>query len=109
MLDGRRKDDPATRKMLPVEADVPKYLALLGLRKDATPLEQAVGDLALIAFYYLLRVGEYTTKRTRNESKQTVQFKLEDVTFFRKFLDELRCLPRDALDNIIMEAAGATL
>jgi len=32
----------------------------------------------------LLRIGEYTVKGTRNESKQTQQFKMEDVTFFRR-------------------------
>ena len=49
---------------------------------------QALGDLALIAFYYLLRVGEYTVKHQRDRdnraTKQTVQFKLEDLTFFKK-------------------------
>jgi hypothetical protein len=38
----------------------------------------------MIAFYYLLQVGEYTVKGSRNNTKQTVQFKYEDVTFFKK-------------------------
>ncbi len=75
---------------------------------------QAVGDLALIAFYYLLRIGEYTVKRqcnrTKRAKKQTVQFKLEDVTFFK--IDKngiLRCLPRNAPHSLIMTAESATL
>ncbi len=38
----------------------------------------------MIAFYYLLRAGEYTIKGSRNSTKQTVQFKYEDVSFFKK-------------------------
>ena len=82
MLDGWRKEDPATTKKLPVEADVPEFLAERGRKSNATELEAAVGDSALMAFYYLLRVGEYTIKGRRSESKQTVQFKMEDATFF---------------------------
>ena len=59
---------------------------------------------------YLLRIGEYTIKGTRNDTKQTVQFKLEDVTFFKKnTVGKLCCLPRNAPDHMIMAADGATL
>ena len=58
MMDGMAKDDP-------------DLIATAGKAKGATPLHSAVGDLALIAFYVLLRVGEYTVKGTRNQSKQT--------------------------------------
>ena len=81
-LDGWRKVDPPTLKKLPVEADVPKFLADLGRAAGASTLVMAIGDYAIIAFYYLLRVGEYATKGSRNKTKQTVQFKLEDVVFF---------------------------
>ena len=79
-----------------------------GLRK----LDKAVGDLTMVAFYYLLRVGEYTIKGTRNETKQTVQFKLEDVTFFKKnsTVGKLYVACREnAPDHMIMTADGATL
>ena len=84
MLQGWRKDDPPTIKKLPVEADVPEFLSAAGTTSAATALDQAIGDLTLIAFYYLLRVGEYTIKQNRNYSKQTVQFRVKDVTFFRR-------------------------
>ena len=110
MLDGWEKFDPPTRKMLPVEADVPEFLADLGRMEDATELDRTIGDLAIIAFYYLLRIGEYTCKATRNETKQTVQFKYEDITFFKRTSKgDLRCLPRDAPDHLIDTADGATL
>ena len=67
--------------MLPIESDVPELLVELGYSTSGTSHTQAVGDLALIAFYYLLRIGEYTVKSKRSNTKQTVQFKLEDVTF----------------------------
>ena len=105
-----RKEDPPTSKKLPVEVDVPEEVAKLGARPDAAEHTRAVGDLSLIAFYFLLRVGEYTVKGTRNESKQTEQFKLKDVTFFRKDkTGRLRQLPRDASESDIMNADGATL
>jgi hypothetical protein len=61
MLDGWRKKDPPPMKKLPVEADEPEYLCNFGNTKLATPLEAAVGDLTIMAFYHLLRVGEYTS------------------------------------------------
>jgi hypothetical protein len=96
LLDGYHLEDPPTEKKLPVEADVPELLFDLGYGPSGTIQGQAVGDLSLIAFYYLLRVGEYTIKGTRNKSKWTVQFKLEDITFFSgNELGQLQCLPRD--------------
>ena len=110
MLDGFRKADPPTTKQLPVEADVPEYLVNLGQDSDARELDRAVGDLVMIAFYYLLRIGEYTTKSTRNNSKQTEEFKLGDITFFKKDKQgNLRTLPRDSPDDHIASADGATL
>ena len=75
---------------------------------------QAVGDLSLIAFYYLLRIGDYTVKRQHDRSnrakKQTIQFKLEDVTFFKTDKNRiLRCLPRNAPHSLIRTAESATL
>jgi hypothetical protein len=109
MLDGWRKGDPATTKKLPVEADVPAFLCNISAAPSATPLDAAVGDLTVIAFYYLLRVGEYTTKRSRNDTKQTVQFKVEDVTFFSNQSGRLQQLPRNAPASLLLTASSATL
>jgi hypothetical protein len=51
MIEGFAKEDLPTRKMLPVESDVPELLVELGYSKSGTAHTQAVGDLALIAFY----------------------------------------------------------
>jgi len=110
MLDSYRNADPPTEKKFPIEADVPELLFDMGYGPNGTVFGQTVGDLTLIAFYYLLRVGEYTVKGSRNESKWTVQFKLEDITFFnRNERGQLRCLPRDAPVATILQAEGATL
>jgi hypothetical protein len=109
-LDGWRKEDPPTTKQLLVEADVPKLLAEKGRDGNASTLERAVGDLTLIAFYFLLQIGEYTKKGKRNKTKQTVQFKYEDITFFKKTsAGQLRCLPRNAPTHLIATADGATM
>ncbi len=83
MLDGFRKANPPTTKQLPVEVDVLEYLITLGEDPQARELDCAIGDLVMIAFYYLLRIGEYTTKGARNNTKQTKEFMLGDITFFK--------------------------
>jgi hypothetical protein len=110
MIEGYSKEDPPTRKMLPIESDVPQFLVDIGYSESGTAHTQAVGDLSLIAFYYLLRIGEYTVKGKRNNTKQTVQFKLEDVTFYKKTrAGQLRCLPKTAPYNLVLSADSATL
>jgi hypothetical protein len=64
----------------------------------------------MVAFYYLLQGGEYTVKGLWNNTKQMVQFKYKDVTFFKKNnRGELRCLPRDAPAHLISSDDGAKL
>ena len=41
-----------------VHVVVPQQMAMVGMATDATTKEQAVGDLDLITFFYLLRVGD---------------------------------------------------
>ncbi len=98
-----------TLKKLPVEADIPELLFDTGYAPEGSTLNKAVEDLSLITYYYLLRIREYTTKSKRENTKQTVQFKMEDVRFFgRDKTDRLRCLPQDASDQLIATASGAT-
>jgi len=79
-------------------------MALVGMATDTTAKEQAVGDLGLIAFFYLLRVGEYTQKR-KYPSTRTIQFR------FRYFALKKgnTIISRDASEAELMEATGATL
>jgi hypothetical protein len=110
MLNGFRKADPPTTKQLPVEADVLEFLVKLGLESKACELDQAIGDLTMVMFYYLLRIGEYMTKGARNNSKQTEEFKMGDIMFFAKDKHgNLQCLPCDAPADLIASADGATM
>jgi hypothetical protein len=56
--------------------------------------DSAIADLTTIAFYYSLHVGDYTVKRNINETRHMVQFKMEDIIFFKKDnKGRLRCEP----------------
>jgi hypothetical protein len=93
-----------------VEVDVPEYLVNLGNEHEARELDCTIGDLVMIAFYYLLRIGEYTTKAACDNSKQTEEFKMGNITFFKKDKQgNLWTLPWDAPCDQIASADGATL
>jgi hypothetical protein len=110
MLDGYRKVDPPTCKKLPVQSDVPKLLVETAYQPRTTQRQRATADLTMIAFDYLLWIGKYTVKGLQNNTKQTVQFKYEDVSFFKKnSRGQLRCFPRDAPANLITTTDDATL
>ena len=110
MLDGFRKEDPPTNKKLPIEVDIPELLCVRGLAGTASEKERAVGDLVLLAFYFLWRVGEYTIKQGRNSTKQTTQFCMKDVLFFeRTATGQLRQIsPYMATDDAILSAVGVS-
>jgi hypothetical protein len=110
MLNGYSKQDLPTWNMLPVEADIPALLVEMEYGTGCTTHAQAIGDLALIAFYYLLQIGEYTVKGKRNNTKQTIQFKLKDVKLYKKNKGgTLVCLPNNAPPILITTADSATL
>ena len=72
-------------------------------------MREATGNLVVIAFYYLLRVGEYTTKARQKKRTRTRQFRALDVTFFVFVGRLLMPLPWDASDKEILSADAATL
>ena len=101
MMEGFSKEDPPTKKNLPVGIDVPEFLAQLGIEKDATGILKAVDDCAVIEFYNFLQVGEYTVGGNK-QYKTMVQFKLEDtMVFCQDDQENLRQLPINELDEEI--------
>ncbi len=93
---------------------MPEMLIKMGYGKSGSLQAQAVGDLSLIAFYYLLCTGEYTVKRQRDwvkhAKKQIMQFKLEDVIIFKTDKKgTLWYLPRNAPYSLIMTGESTTL
>ena len=82
MLAGFKNFDPATEKKLAAHPDLPRFARKHACRKGASEAEKATGDLVLIAYCCLLRVGEYTTKARRKMKTRTRQFRMRDVTFY---------------------------
>lgn len=113
MLDGWRKMDPPTQKMLPVEVDVVEHLVDKAQNGKLNEHERAVADLTMIAFYYLLRVGEYTVKGTGPQepgATQTQPFKMKDIAFFgRNSRGRLYRIPPNAREFDILHATNATM
>ena len=100
---------PTNHKKLPVKSDIPEFLSNIGTQNDANKLDRAIGDLAFITFYYLLWVGEYTTKSTHPSTKQTIQFRFRDITFFWETTSGQLCqLGQHASTNDIMTAHSTT-
>ena len=86
LVEGYRREDPPSVPQLAVPVIVPENMAQRA-HQSTCPLLQAIADLAIIAFYYLLRVGEYTIAKTvvRNgrtiRTTRTVQFTVGDIGF----------------------------
>jgi hypothetical protein len=105
-----RKEDVVLLKKLPVETNVPEFLVDTGYAPEGSALNKTVGDLSLNPYYYLLWVEECTTKSKRENTKKTVQFKMEDVHFFG--WDKASCLwylLQNASDQLIAMASGVAL
>ena len=107
---GSIRATPPTAKKMPCTIDLSEKMASWGLEKGASELEKTVVDLGLLAMYYLLRVGEYTVKEYKNNTKEMEQFKMRDVTFFKyDKRGRLRRLGRNTRYKHIMTADGFTL
>ena len=83
MLKGFENKDPPRVKKLAVHTNLPDWICKLVHRKGILPQYQAVGDLKMITFYYLLRVGGYTAQKRWGRQPITQQFLVNDVTFFK--------------------------
>ena len=110
LMEGYRRQDPPPVPQLAVPLSVPELLVKLGTT-SLNPHTQAVGDLANIAFYYLLRVGEYTKPRTithngiTKSATRTKQFKVSDIGFFK----DGKKLPRTSNIDKLLQADACTL
>ena len=111
-----RRSDPLPVPQLAIPVGVIEMAYKLGY---ATRVEKmkAVADLSIVAFYYLLRVGEYTKPRQATINGQqiratrTVQFRLKDIGFFdtNNRLINVWTTPQHLLLNVLFLAKGAVL
>ena len=87
LIEGYRRADPPAVPQLALPVKVPRHI--LKQSTTGTNKEKTIAELGVIAFYYLLRVGEYTHPRTvtRNgttkKTTRTVQFAVQNVGFFK--------------------------
>ena len=102
-MEGFRRADPIPVPELAVPVEVAWWFGNLG-QNASGEATRAVGDLDMVAFFYLLRVGEYTSTKTKRRTR-TKQFRVRDVSFQK----EGRILDPAAPLNILMTASGATL
>ena len=110
MLTGFKNFDPATEKKLACHPNLPRYARNHAYRRGSSVAEKAVGDLVVIAYYCLLRVGEYATSTRRKLKTRTRQFRLKDVTFYKRNKDgTMRALPPNAPTRDAMMVDAATL
>ena len=83
-IEAYRREDPPPTPHLVVPVSVIELMFIKGKYEKTTLRLTAMGELTLIAFYFLLSVGEYTAVKRRHASEmRTVQFTVGDVIFWR--------------------------
>lgn len=108
LIEGYRRQDPPPVPQLALPVKVPRHI-LQTVGKAAK--HQTTADLCVIAFYFLLRVGEYTHPRyiTRGGKKKrttrTVQFTVNCIGFFK----DGKRIPRSAPLTELIQADQATM
>jgi len=65
----------------------------------------AIADMCLIAFYFLLRVGEYTS-HAKGADRRTVQFRAKDITFWDK---DIKVIPNTSNLETLLNAHSVTM
>ena len=105
MLNAYKKSDPPTAPKLAVPVTLVESMVSRSLaRKKPNPKQDAIADLCNIAFYYLLRVGEYTLA-SLDKRRQTTPFRVKDITL-RK---DGYTIPNTAPLHELLQADEATL
>ena len=67
--------------------------------------EKSIGDMTIIAFYFLLRVGEYTYHRP-SEKRRTKQFRVSDIALWH---NTTRLDPRLPLQTLLYKLCTAAI
>ena len=111
MFKGFEKKDPPKLNNLGTHHDFPDWLWKWGHMKGSSPQQQVVGDLEMIVFYYLLRVGEYTAPKRQGWQPRTQFVLVNDVTFLKlsKTCGFLSPLPLNESKQEPFSAVVATL
>jgi hypothetical protein len=102
LLEAYRREDPTPKHAVAIPITVLEHLR--ATTQEPT-LAQAQADLCIIAFFYLLRVGEYTYHNP-TQRRRTVQFRLQDVKLWEGTTLLDNSLP---LDQLQARCTAATL
>ncbi len=81
-IEAFKREDPPPQPQLAVPSNIPLWIYRTSWESTVHHV-RATGELCLIAYFFLLRVGEYTTNHTR-QTTRTQQFRLQDVAFFHQ-------------------------
>jgi hypothetical protein len=109
-MEGFRREDPPSIPQLAVPISVPTLCYTAG-QTSMDPKKKATGELILIAFYFLLRVGEYTQPKFVNQNGEkrratrTKQFSVGNVGFFKNS----KIIPRSSSLETLLSCDAATL
>lgn len=82
LMSSYRREDPPPKPQLAVPVSVVEHMQRLASAGGHSTRTSVVADLATIAFFFLLRVGEYTMPAA-NRRTRTIQFRVQDVKFYR--------------------------
>ena len=89
MVEGLQRVDAPAVPQLAIPVAVPKHMHKMGQLSNSE-LQLAIGDLSLIAFFFLLRIGKYRrptldqcTKNPKANAKCTIQFRVGVIGFFK--------------------------
>ena len=78
-----RRGDPPPTIQLVVPVSVAEYMLITGNCKNSNARGQAIDELALIVFYFILRVGEYTSTELSKTKTSTIQFTVGYISFWK--------------------------
>jgi hypothetical protein len=110
IVEGFKRHYPPAIPQMAIPIDVPEAVLALAYAVGTNTTE-AAGDLTIVAFYYLLRSGEYTKPRKVKwngitvRATRTVQFKVKDVGFWK----DGKILPRQSSLSDLLQADAATM
>ena len=104
LLEAYRREDPPSTPKLAVPLSVPRYILASNMAKPSAKA-RTIGDMVLIAFYFLLRVGEYTHHRP-SENRRTKQFRVSDITLWH---NNIKLNPRLPINELYRLCTAATM
>jgi hypothetical protein len=104
LLEAHRREDPPPKPQLAIPVRVIEDLQTRAEAGGRDRYTHAVADLATIAFFFLLRVGEYTMP-ARNRVTRTVQFRVRDVKFYKAGI----IIPNTSPLSALLQADGVAM